>query len=623
MVLQRDKPIIISGSGRPGESIGITWRGNSYKTKSGENGKFSLTLPASASGGPYTLTVTSGTSGQASLTFHDILIGEVWICAGQSNMVLPMDRVREMYPDELEGASWPLIRFYTVPIQAGLTGPMPELPAASWKVVNRSNIPSLSATAYFFSRTLFKKLNIPVGVIITAVGGTPIEAWMPATSLTAFPDAAKQISDNLDTSTLFQQIRSIQEKTALQEQQRRATDSGLSGSQPWFMPSIADSGWASIQVPGFWEDLGIPATDGVIWFRKDLMLPQEQADLPAKLYLGRIVDADEVWVNGTLVGSTGYQYPPRRYTIPAGLLQSGTNSICVRITNHQLKGGFAPGKSYYLLAGKDSIRLEGAWKYKIALRFSATELIPDPVRPQYQPAALYNGLIAPLGNWPVRGFLWYQGESNVGKADTYRNLFPAMITSWRQQWHDSLLPFVYVQLPNYRDAYAAPETNAWAELRAAQAAALSLPRTAMITTIDAGDSNDLHPLNKSTVGERLALAALNITYGKNTVFTGPRASTVIVAGKKIRILFEKLHTGLVSADGLPPRCFEIAGSDKSFRPAIARINGNEIILEKQDKGDVSDIRYVRYAWSDNPPVNLTNKAGLPATPFFLNTTKSK
>ncbi len=337
-------------------------------------------------------------------------------------------------------------------------------------------------------------------------------------------------------------------------------------------------------------------------------------NVPAKVFLGRIVDADELYINGVKVGSTGYMYPQRRYLLPDGILKAGENLFVVRVTSNFDKGGFVPDKPYELIAGNDTIDLTGYWQYKVGLLNESHEGSGGfGIALQNQPTALFNSMIAPLTNYIIKGFVWYQGESNTGKPDEYAKLQPAMIVDWRNKWNEGDLPFLFVQLPGFGDYNYLPSESQWAIFREAQAKSLSLPNTGMAVAIDVGEWNDVHPDRKKPVGDRLALAAEKIAYGESIVYTGPLYQSQTIEGNKIIISFTHTGTGLSTNDGEAPAEFAIAGEDKKFVWAKAKIDRYKIIVSSEE---VLNPKYVRYAWADDPVnPNLINKEGLPAAPF--------
>ena len=374
-------------------------------------------------------------------------------------------------------------------------------------------------------------------------------------------------------------------------------------------------GWHTMNIPGYWEDQGIKDLNGVVWYRKEIDVPASMIGAPARVFLGRIVDADVLYINGKQVGNTTYMYPQRRYNVPADLLKTGKNIFVIKVTNTNGKGGFVSDKPYYLFAGKDTIDLKGYWQYKVGEVYEPRSggFGDGGISAQNQPTALYNAMVAPLINYAIKGFLWYQGEANTGRAEEYAKLQPAMIADWRNLWKQPYAPFLYVQLPGFMDMNYRPSESQWAALRESQMKSLSVPNTGMAIAIDLGEWNDIHPDRKKEVGERLALAAEKIAYGENIIYSGPIYQSSTIDGNKITITFSNVGSGLISNDGEELSEFAIAGADKKFVWAKAKIEADKIIVWNDD---VAIPMYVRYAWADNPVnPNLFNKEGLPVSPF--------
>jgi sialate O-acetylesterase len=605
MVLQRDVELKIWGWAAPGERVMLQFQKDRLSATADMDGNWQISLPPQPAGGPYEMTI----KGQNEILIKDILFGDVWLCAGQSNMVLPMERVKEKYPEEIAQADYPEIRNFFIRTTPKLEGPQPDLPEGEWKWANPEDVLSFSATAYFFARSVYEKYRIPIGLINASVGGTPIEAWISEEGLRTFPDLQKRIEQHKDTAYLNALFASRPAPAPRQSQ-----DMGTKGDIPWYDEQYVAKDWYPINIPGYWEDQGVRDLNGVVWYRRDIELPAAMAGSSAKLFMGRIVDADEVYVNGTKVGNITYQYPPRRYQVPTGLLRAGKNTIVIRVTNYSGKGGFVPDKPYVLVANGQEIDLKGEWQYKVGEVFEPRTGGGPFFSAQNQPAALYNGMVAPVINYRIKGYLWYQGESNTGNPQPYRELLPALIRNWRNLWGQGELPFLYVQLANFQDVDYLPTESNWAELRDAQLKALSVPKTAMAVTIDLGEWNDIHPLDKQGVGERLARGAFRLAYGdQNVVYSGPIYRSSDIRGNRIILHFDHIGSRLISLDGGPLQRFEIAGADRKFVWAEAQIEGDAVAVWHED---IPEPKYVRYAWSDNPRgANLYNKEGLPASPF--------
>jgi sialate O-acetylesterase len=392
-------------------------------------------------------------------------------------------------------------------------------------------------------------------------------------------------------------------------------DAGLSGTIKWFDVNYIPKGWRNINIPGYWEDQGIKDLNGVVWYRKEIDIPASMVGKATKVFLGRIVDADELYINGVRVGNTTYQYPQRRYAIPANVLKAGKNMFVVRVTNNAGKGGFVPDKPYCIFTGNDTVELKGTWQYKVGLvnRPFTGGGFGGGINAQNQPTALYNAMVAPVINYTIKGFCWYQGESNAGKPQEYGALQTAQIHDWRNKWKQGELPFLYVQLPGFMDYNYLPSESGWAVLRQQQLNTLAVPNTAMAVAIDLGEWNDIHPDNKKDVGIRLALAARKLAYNENIVYSGPLFQSAQIDGSKIIVSFQHTGSGLITNDGEELSEFAIAGADKKFVWAKAKIEGDKIVVWSDE---VKEPMYVRYAWADNPVnPNLYNKEQLPASPF--------
>ncbi|WP_373512669.1 sialate O-acetylesterase [Persicitalea sp.] len=606
MVLQRDAKLNIWGWATPGEKITVRFQNKRYKTVTDAQGKWQVGLPRLPSGGPYTMEV----EGSTKLTVKDILLGDVWFCSGQSNMAHQMNIHDVTYAQEIAEANNPQIRQFLVPNQTNLQSPQTELPRGEWKAAVGEDVRPFSAVAYFFAKKIHEKYQVPVGIINASVGGTPIEAWTSEEGLKDFPDLQVAVKKNKDTT----HIDNLKRQSASTDRPAPLADLGMVATPKWYEASYTPKGWRPINIPGFWEDQGIRDLNGVVWYRREIDIPASMTGKPAKVFLGRIVDADELYINGVLVGKTTYQYPQRRYKLPPDVLKPGKNTFVIRVTNSAGKGGFVPNKPYFLFADADTVDLKGTWQYKVGVAYRPIKGDTGAsFSAQNQPTALYNAMVAPLTDYTIKGFCWYQGETNADRPREYADLQTALIEDWRKQWNLGSLPFLYVQLPGFMDYNYLPSESNWAVLRESQSKALSAPNTAMAVAIDLGEWNDIHPDNKKAVGDRLALAALKTAYGENVVYSGPLFQSAAVEGNKIVVSFTNTGSGLVAIDSEPLGEFAIAGSDKNFVWAKAAIENGKVIVQSDE---VSNPLYVRYAWADNPVnPNLYNKEGLPASPF--------
>jgi sialate O-acetylesterase len=606
MVLQRDKPVKIWGWASPGEKIELKFNKKSFKTSAGKDGIWQFKLPAQPAGTGFEMMI----KGKNEVIIKNIAFGDVWLCSGQSNMVLNMERVKEKYTEDIAAANYPDIRNFFVPTQTELSGPKNDYSQGSWKSANPTDVLGFGAVTYFFARDIYEKFKVPIGIINSSVGGTPIEAWISENGFVNFETIRETINKNKDTNYVNSFNKNIPGLP-----NNKINDLGL--VEHWESTDYQPKGWRNINIPGYWEDQGLKNLNGIVWYRKEIEIPEIMAGQPAKLYMGRIVDADEIFVNGRKIGNITYQYPPRRYEIPANVLQAGKNIFVVRVTNTAEKGGFVPDKPYFLTSGGEEVDMKGTWQYKIGEVFQPSDFnaFNSGLVRQNQPAALYNAMIAPVLNQQVKGILWYQGETNTGKPEDYDAYLPALITDWRNKWNNDSLPFLYVQLANFQDIDFTPAESNWARLREAQLKALSVHNSAMTVTIDTGEWNDIHPLNKKDVGKRLALSARNLAYGeKELEHSGPILKQTSVENNKIILLFNNIADGINSNDSEELRWFSIAGYDKKFVWAKTRITGKDKIEVWNET--IKNPRYVRYAWQDNPEdVNFYNSEGLPASPF--------
>lgn len=609
MVLQRDTELKIWGWAGEGEQVNVKFRGKRFDAKTGPDGKWMVRLPAMKAGGPYRMEITASNR----IVLNNILVGDVWVCSGQSNMEHWLDLHKERYAEDIARADSPEIRQFLVSRSTSLGGPAEDLKPGYWKSANPQDVLRFSVVAYFFALHIHEKYQVPIGLINASVGGTPIEAWTSEEGLKEFPEIMSTIQKNKDTAYV-NEINRAARAGMRGRGPRRQADKGLTGSVTWFDTAYKPRNWHNINIPGYWEDQGVRNLDGVVWYRREIEVPASMTGIPAKVALGRIVDADRLYINGVMVGQTTYQYPQRRYTVPAGVLKPGRNLFVVRVTNNFGKGGFVPDKPYYVSAGGQTIDMKGYWQYRVGQVFTREGGFRRGISAQNEPTALYNGMIAPATDYAIKGILWYQGETNANRPEQYKKLLPALIGDWRSQWALGDVPFLYVQLPNFMDVNYSPEESNWALMREAQLEALQVPNTGMAVAIDLGEWNDIHPDNKKPVGDRLALAARNVAYGEeDLVYSGPIYRSFRIEGNKVIISFDHVGGGLISGNGEELDHFAIAGADKKFRWGKAIIEDNTVVVWNED---IPDPVYVRYAWADNPAfANLYNKEGLPASPF--------
>ncbi|HEY6976095.1 MAG TPA: sialate O-acetylesterase [Chitinophagaceae bacterium] len=605
MILQRDAKTKIWGWAPGGEKVTVHFHNKIYSTITKKDGKWIITLSPEKAGGPYNMEIDAGNQ----VIIKNILIGDVWVCSGQSNMELMMERVKYKYADEIAKANNAEIRQFTVPDKYDFRNKHDDVDNGNWISVSPKNILSFSAVAYFFAKEIYAKYKIPVGLINSALGGSPAEAWLSEEALKSFPDYYDEMQKLKDTA-LINAIEN-KDKTVADEWYNQLNEKDEGIKYHWKNEFCNDDDWKQMEVPGYWAGADNHILNGAVWFRKTIEVPASMVSKTSKLELGRIIDADSVFINGQYVGNTTYQYPPRRYILPPNVLKEGKNTIAIRVISNSGKGGFVLDKPYQLTTATDTIELKGNWKYKVGAVMPA---LPAATFVRWKPGGLYNAMIAPLLNYSIKGVIWYQGEANTNKATEYQKLFPALIKDWRQQWKQGDFPFLYVQLPNFMETKSQPSESEWAQLRESQLKTLSIPNTGMAITIDLGEWNDIHPSNKEDVGKRLALVAESVAYKeKNIVYSGPLYQSMKIENNRIILSFTNVGSGLTAKGNTELKYFSIAGTDKKFVRAKAIIQNNKVIVWNDA---VKDPVVVRYAWADNPEgANLYNKEGLPASPF--------
>jgi sialate O-acetylesterase len=606
VVLQRDQPITIWGWDSPSQMVHLIFQAQSYSTFTGEDGKWKIELPALKPGGPYSMSI----EGSSKKILKDVMVGDVWLCSGQSNMELAFNRLKDQYPDEVKNADNPAIRQFIVPVSYNFESAYDDVVGGVWESVNQETIYRFSGVAYFFAKELHQKYNVPIGIIRSAAGGTPAEAWIDEESVKKFPHYYQTLLTVKKTGYM-DSVQYAERRIQRQwTDQVYLNDEGINASVKWFSPEYDDQSWSVMQVPSFWSDEGLKNFNGTVWFRKKFDVPSAWVGKPVRLYMGNIVDCDSIYINGKFVGSIQYQYPPRKYELPIDLLKEKDNLITVRVINYNGKGGFYAGKPYQLESSLGEIDLRGLWKFKEGVKQSPRI---NNTFFQNNPTGLYKAMIVPLLNFGIKGIAWYQGESNVKNPTEYEHLMRSLIQSWRNGWKKDL-PFIYVQLPNYQADENQPASN-WVKLRDVQRKLQDTDNVAMVSILDVGEWNDIHPTNKKDVGERLARAAQKIAYKENITATGPMVKNASTKGSKITLTFDHVGSGLVSKDQKPLRYFEVSGADGKFYPATAKIKRDILVVEsKAVKNPIT----VRYAWLDNPEnINFYNKDGLPASTFEI------
>ncbi|WP_069659792.1 sialate O-acetylesterase [Arcticibacter eurypsychrophilus] len=615
MVLQQKTNAAIWGKTDAGKTvrISITWSKKSYSAKADQTGNWKIMIPTPSYGGPYEMTISDGDK----TILKNMLIGEVWLCSGQSNMQLPLAGWGKInnYQQEIADANYPNIRLLQAEHIASNT-PLEDVKVqyGGWNPCTPQNIAEFSAVAYFFAREIYKKKGVPIGLIHTSWGGTIAEAWTSGETLKNMPDFA-MAADKIAQSGQVKSTLSYAQQLEAWNRALMQKDAGYAQQKPiWVASSFDATAWKTMVVPAFWEQSALPDFNGVVWFRKKVIIPASWAGKELKIYLGTIDDDDIAYFDGEKVGETQGFTKNRVYTIPADKVKAGEFALAVRVFDGAGGGGFYGDKNVVSVASANGgrVSLDGDWQYKEGVNLKDIDAMPASDNEPNRPTVLYNAMVHPFIQFAIKGAIWYQGESNADRASQYRTLFPAMITDWRKYWNIGDFPFYYVQLANFMKVNEQPVASAWAELRDAQLQTLSVPNTGMAVAIDIGDAVDIHPKNKQEVGRRLALIALANTYGEKIAYSGPLFQSQKISGSAIKLNFKFNEGGLKAKDGGVLTGFSIAGADQKFHWAKAVVQGNEISVSSDE---VQHPVAVRYAWADNPVCNLVNGAGLPASPF--------
>lgn len=623
MVLQRNSSPEFRGEATPGKVVTLTtsWDSVSYRTTASESGTWRLTISTPEAGGPYTITVSDGEM----LTLNNVLIGEVWVCGGQSNMEFSIgQKVVGMEEALAEASGFDRIRL--IHIDTGMS-PRPSeeihtVGGKGWELCSAESIRDFSAAGYYFAKELWLHLGIPVGLVESCWGGTEIEGWISGSSLSQVP----QYKEVVERLSAFPEDKKEREKIYFRELDEwiaaadKAEKGFYSGKQksPWAAAGFDDSGWEEVTFPGSVQDQ-VPneaVSNGVFYCRKVIAIPDSWAGKSLKLYLSSVDDRDITFFNGTEIGRGNYYLDKRIYKIPGKLVKKGFAVIATRILDNAGKCSIAIENDHAMyVEGPDGKRIDvsGTWKFITPEWQSSLPRVPyrtfiGPNIPTY----LYNAMIHPVTGYPVRGAIWYQGEANLGFSALYGDLMTLLVQDWRKAWGQPL-DFYICNLHNFIEVYSEPSRSRYAELREAQSrTAWNLEHCGEAVLLDVGDPYDTHPKNKAAVGHRLALQALQKSYGMDVICDGPRYAGYEIIGQTVRLSFTEIADGLATSDGQAPRGFTVAGPDRVFHKAQARIEGDCIVVECPE---VESPLAVRYAWEDNPDCNLVNSAGLPSTSF--------
>jgi sialate O-acetylesterase len=624
MVLQQKKPIPVWGKAAPGEVVTVTFAGQTQQTVTDNTGKWLVYLKArnakaGQTGQPLTV------SGTNTVTFQDVLLGEVWICSGQSNMQMAVNGTINA-EQEIANAKYPQIRLFTVPLVTAVTPQ--ENCGGRWSVCSPETVPGFSAVGYYFGRYLHAQLKVPVGLINTSWGGTIAEAWTSAPALRAkLPEFNAALDELTKPNVTRDQANVVYQQALVKRQQAMETmyamEDDLASAGKLAATDLNDGAWKTMKLPGDYKALGMPDVDGIVWFRKTIEVPAAWAGKEIILRPGPIDEVDNTWFNGVLVGGkgrirtaeTGFWNMPREYHVPGNLVKAGKNVIAIRVFNAVGQGGLWGAEANTLYAevadGSDKTHVALAGEWRAFAEFVLPNTPQNPETPNV-PSKLYNAMIHPLIPYAIQGAIWYQGESNVGRALQYQTLLPTMISDWRTRWNEGDFTFLIVSLANFMARTDAPVENGWADLREAQTlTTTALPKVGQAMTIDIGDAKDIHPKNKQDVGLRLGLAARAIAYEQKLAYSGPVFQAMKVQDGKAELTFQHTDGGLV-AKGDTLKGFAICGADKKFVWAQAKIDGDKVIVWADG---IAQPTAVRYAWANNPECNLYNGAGLPAVSF--------
>lgn len=608
MVVQRDAKVPVWGWAAPGARVSARWRNRSVQTTATSSGTWRVELDPSPAGGPHTLAVRST---DRTIELHDIMVGDIWLAGGQSNMELRVVEARNAAA-EIAAAGDSLIRQFKVPV-AWSYAPASDVTGGAWMPADVEHVAGFTAVGYFFARRIRRAEQVPIGIINSSWGGSAIETWLSRRA-SGLSDSAVQAITRAEQAKIDSLRRTLRATIG----DLPTTDAGMRGARaPWADPTLDDTSWREIAVPAYWESQGYDGLDGVGWYRTTFELDGPALRRGVTLSFDAVDDDDVAWVNGVEIGHTVGYNVARVYRVPPGVLRVGRNVLTVRVADGGGGGGINGAVALRFDDGTTR-SLAGRWKFRVGqVSFGA-----DGQRINKLPTVAYNGMIAPLLRFPIKGAIWYQGESNANnaqQASAYRRQFETLITSWRTELAvGRAFPFLWVQLPNFGKADSVPPAagaSAWATQRESMDAALALPHTGRAVTIDVGEADDIHPRNKQDVGDRLALVALAVAYGRDVLTSGPTYRSHVVRAGRVVVSFDHVGSGLVShaADSVGVGAFAVAGADGRFVRASARIVGSRVEIWSDA---VPAPAAIRYAWANNPvgPL-LFNREGLPAPPF--------
>jgi sialate O-acetylesterase len=592
MVFQRNQPIRVWGDGTPGKRVVGKFNNQEKKTEIGEDGYWTIEFDPMPASGPFELDVNGK-------KIRDVQVGDVWVAGGQSNMEWVMSAQVEGLPEEIADSEYPLIRFFKIPHDYDAKEKK-DVRGGEWRLANANNILNFSAVAWFFAKRNHLEKGVPIGIIENNWGGTPAEGWTSSEKLLDFPPYQVKAKDVVERNDYW--IQEVIDNKVRELKRNDLVAAPQNGEIKGVVNTdFEDNNWQTVNLPS-----DNPFSD-IAWFRKKFTLTNTEN---VTLNLGDIQQMAYIYLNGGRLLFKDYGDAVKEFTLPAGMLNKGDNLLVVRIVN-TWNNSPVLGKNgeFYLKSGGRKISLEGEWKYNNRVE----EEIPKVEWYNWLPGMMYNAMIAPIAKYPIKGVIWYQGESNTGEHQYYKQLFSTMIQNWRESWAIGDFPFLYVQLANYMERKEVQPDSNWAFLREAQTQTLELPNTGMAVTIDVGNAGDIHPRNKKDVGYRLWQAAKKVAYGEDVIHSGPTFSKFEIQGEKVLVTFDFAGEGLQLSSGTGVKGFILAGEDGQFVAAKGKIIGPNQVEVSSPK--IKNPVEIRYAWADNPETNLYNSLGLPAVPF--------
>ncbi|MEI8059271.1 MAG: sialate O-acetylesterase, partial [Ferruginibacter sp.] len=589
--------------------VNVSFNQKKYVAYADATGSWEVYLEPANAGKAGDIVITAASE---KIELKDILVGEVWICSGQSNMEWKMGMLPDKYKEELKTAENDNIRFVVVNKTFANAPQQDVVLEKKWSPITPATVGNCSAVAYWYAKKLYQSLHVPIGLVVSSWGGTPAQSW---TSFEGLHDFSSYLDTYINKIKPLQLNDFNKQKQLYIKKFEQSIFEKIAFVKELVKPDFDDSKWEEMFLPKQWEAQGLTNLDGIVAFRVAFNVTAADAGKEAILNLPAVDDMDSTYINGHFIGTTNQWDALRKYTIPAGVLQAGKNILVIKVQDNGGGGGLSElEEKFNVVVGNTIIPLKGKAKYTIIAVLE--DITGGHGDIQFQPAVLYNAMIAPLLPLTIRGVIWYQGESNADdkkSAMEYRTLFPAMITDWRNHWAQGDFPFLYVQLSSFGPLKTQPAESSWALLREAQTTTLTLPNTAMAVTIDIGNPLNIHPQQKKEVGDRLAISALKMVYDQNILCSGPIYKNYTIKGNQVVIEFSNAANGLKINGTNTLKHFAIAGADKKFIWANAVIKNQHIVVSSKL---VPNPIAVRYAWADSPvDANLVNKDNLPALPF--------